>query len=98
MAKRYQSRELCGSCRHFRLHYWKFGERYLPLELGHCVYPRLKDRRADERCIHWSPAPPDQEEKPQFPLTAPVFCTKMQDNSVDREEYPMSGMQREDGR
>ena len=32
-----------------------------------------------------------------LPLTAPVFYTRMSHNSVDREQYPMSGHQREGG-
>ena len=34
----------CGECKHFRLHYIKFGRSYRALHYGHCVYPRLKKR------------------------------------------------------
>ena len=53
---RYQQDEVCGSCAYFHRHYGKRKDTYFPLNLGHCVYPRLKDRRDDERCPHWRPA------------------------------------------
>ena len=35
----------CESCRHFRRHYVRIGnQRYMPLDAGHCVHPRLKNR------------------------------------------------------
>lgn len=44
----------CANCRHFRLHYVRLQdnlpEKYMPTAVGHCVYPRLKDRRAYDRC------------------------------------------------
>ena len=44
----------CGSCGHFTRHYiWRDGRQarnapngcFLPLSLGHCAHPRMKDRR-----------------------------------------------------
>ena len=33
----------CGECRHFRLHYIKYGRgHYDPLSYGHCIKPRRK--------------------------------------------------------
>ena len=33
----------CGNCRHFRLHYIKYGRgTYAPLSYGHCVKPQRK--------------------------------------------------------
>lgn len=38
----------CGGCQYFRRHYVKAGKNwYLPLDKGHCVHPRLKDREAE---------------------------------------------------
>ena len=54
-----QQEEFCGNCAYFRRHYVKIRGRYDPLHLGHCVYPRLKDRPDDEHCPHWVPAPAD---------------------------------------
>lgn len=51
--------EFCGNCAYFRRHYVKRQGRYEPLHLGHCVFPRLKDRPDDEHCSHWVPAPDD---------------------------------------
>lgn len=50
MAETYQT------CRHFRRHYVKMGWRYDPISQGHCVYPRLKPRRADTpACPYYRP-------------------------------------------
>lgn len=47
----------CKDCKHFRMHYVRHRNNfYLPLDYGHCVYPRLKKRPADTRaCKHFSP-------------------------------------------
>lgn len=56
----------CGSCGHFTRHYiWRDGRQarnapngcFLPLSLGHCAHPRMKDRREDQSCPCGSPAP-----------------------------------------
>ena len=45
----------CLTCKHFRLHYIKYGRSYSPIHEGHCVYPRLKQRRSEtEACQHYS--------------------------------------------
>lgn len=47
--------ERCGTCAHFRRHYIRVGEGYyIPILYGHCVYPKSKRRRDEERCPHWS--------------------------------------------
>ena len=52
----------CGSCGHFVRHYvWWFG-RFSPLHTGHCVHPRIKDRREDQSCPREKDPPPRQEE------------------------------------
>lgn len=49
--------ERCGTCKHFRRHYIRVEEGYyLPLLYGHCVFPKRKKRRDEERCPHWSAA------------------------------------------
>lgn len=46
--------ELCGTCKHFRCHYIKFGRSYRLILDGHCVYPRLKRWTSDAKaCEHW---------------------------------------------
>lgn len=53
--------ERCGTCIHFRRHYICIAEGfYSPLSYGHCVYPKPKKRREEERCPYWSAA---QEER-----------------------------------
>ena len=55
--------KVCKGCKHFRLHYVKWGNLgYRELDLGHCVYPRLKNRRTDETCPHWTPREIKNEE------------------------------------
>lgn len=40
--------KVCQQCQHFRRHYVRQGRgRYIPIMVGHCVYPRLKGRAAD---------------------------------------------------
>ena len=34
---------------------------FLPLSLGHCAHPRMKDRREDQSCPLWIPRTPDQD-------------------------------------
>ena len=44
----------CQTCKHFRLHYIKFGKSYRAIHYGHCVYPRLKKREAKAlACVHY---------------------------------------------
>lgn len=46
--------EQCGTCRHFRQHYIKFGCRYDKVLSGHCVYPRGKLRYSKTpACEHY---------------------------------------------
>ena len=48
--------ERCGNCKHYREHYRRAGKnRYISLQFGHFVHPRLKNRRAEECCPHFSP-------------------------------------------
>jgi len=48
--------ESCGNCKYFRKHYIRsYKGHYMPLGYGHCVYPRLKKRRAEERCPNFLP-------------------------------------------
>lgn len=60
----------CGSCGHFTRHYiWQknligrnaCGGRFLPLTVGHCAHPRMKDRWEDQSCPLWVPRTPDQD-------------------------------------
>ena len=52
--RRYKDDVVCGTCRHFVRHYIKWEEGiYHPLSLGHCVYPRVKDRDDNARCPRW---------------------------------------------
>ena len=45
----------CGNCKHFYQHYVKSGKRFIPLDQGHCVHPRLKDRtRSTAACPRFS--------------------------------------------
>lgn len=50
------SEKRCGNCNYFRKHYIRLYEGcYLPTDYGHCVHPRLKNRRAEEHCSYWKP-------------------------------------------
>ena len=53
----HESEAVCGNCKHFRQHYtlWpEYHEGYYPLNCGHCVKPRVKQRRpGNEGCVYW---------------------------------------------
>ena len=38
---------ICGQCEHFHRHYVLDEQALMPACCGHCVYPRLKNRRPD---------------------------------------------------
>lgn len=57
---------ICGNCDHFRLHYIWDGSRFIPTGVGHCVYPRLKDRFIGQSCRNWRPQP-HAGNKPETP-------------------------------
>ena len=42
----------CQECMHYRRHYVKIGREFYEIHDGHCVYPRMKRRRAeDDACL-----------------------------------------------
>ena len=41
---------ICGNCAHFTQHYTKQGQYALPIHVGHCAFPRQKDRQTFEYC------------------------------------------------
>ena len=58
----------CGSCGRFTRHYiWYVppcspgAGRFMPLGVGHCAYPRIKDRREGQSCPLWVPRTPGQD-------------------------------------
>lgn len=56
-------KECCGTCVHYRQHYILSDRcKPQPLRYGHCVFPRLKDRKPDETCPHWTSS--DKKEDP----------------------------------
>ena len=51
----YESEEVCANCRHYHQHYTEspgeYGLRgFMPVNAGHCVTPRVKDRRPGDTC------------------------------------------------
>ena len=53
-----QPAETCATCLHFRRHYVRREKDwFMPLDYGHCVYPRLKKREPDQSCPCWTPRP-----------------------------------------
>lgn len=58
----------CGSCGRVTRHYiWYVppcspgAGRFMPLGVGHCAYPRIKDRREGQSCPLWVPRTPGQD-------------------------------------
>ena len=53
----------CESCKYFMRHYTKFRKHYIETICGHCIYPRLKDRKTDSpACIHYKILPKKEQE------------------------------------
>ena len=48
-----KSEKLCVNCEHFHLHYVLSGGWCVPITMGHCDYPRMKERRAYDECPHF---------------------------------------------
>ena len=46
---------ICGNCAHFTQHnVWdSFNSKYAPIHVGHCAYPRQKDRCTFEYCSNY---------------------------------------------
>ena len=43
----------CQYCKHFLRHYTKFRyKQFFPLDVGHCINPRLRDKRIDTPACH----------------------------------------------
>ena len=52
----------CRDCVHYRRHYIKMGRGFREIHDGHCVYPRMKRRRAeDDACPHFKPRDPEAD-------------------------------------
>ena len=39
----------CGECAHFFQHYGRDGWKYFEINCGHCVHPRLKEKKPDQK-------------------------------------------------
>lgn len=51
--------DVCENCAHFRQHYSKVGCTYRPVDRGHCVYPRRKQREnKSPACAHFKAQDP----------------------------------------
>ena len=50
----YNREVACINCTHFYQHYVKHGSYCHPIHIGHCAYPRIKDRIVTDSCIHFS--------------------------------------------
>ena len=37
----------CETCKHFIQHYYKFGQTFRPLSVGHCTDPRCRDKKVE---------------------------------------------------
>ena len=57
----------CESCKHFRRHYVRRERNwYIPLDMGHCTYPRLKDRESrTPACQHYRAGAEGEQADPQ---------------------------------
>lgn len=66
MSRRYNTREelipyplterVCANCRHFHQHYVQSDKNpthAVPIAMGHCSYPRVKDRNTGDICHYF---------------------------------------------
>ena len=42
----------CAHCRHFHRHYTRSPHGYIPLHVGHCSHPKLRDKQVDTPACH----------------------------------------------
>ena len=42
----------CETCKHFIQHYYKFGQTFRPLSVGHCTDPRCRDKKVETPDCH----------------------------------------------
>lgn len=46
--------KICENCKHFIQHYIELEEKYTTVFCGHCIYPRIKNRKPNEKaCDHY---------------------------------------------
>lgn len=50
----YAGKRVCCTCGHYCQHYRKGKRKYFPVGWGHCVEPRIKPRRPEQTCEHWT--------------------------------------------
>ena len=62
-AEFYEGQKVCCTRSYFRQHYGKDRRGYLPVNCGHCRYPRLKTRKPNQNCEYWKPKKNKQENK-----------------------------------
>lgn len=56
---------ICKKCAHFIMHYVSFRDKYIPIDLGHCIFPRVKNRDAGTKaCVHFAPIGDPDGDKP----------------------------------
>ena len=62
MARRYRTISLlsgeiiCANCKHFYQHYIAVTPRHVyPIHIGHCCFPRIKDRLVTDTCTRFEP-------------------------------------------
>lgn len=49
--------QVCANCKHFYQHYVldSWSRSYKKIHLGHCVYPRQKEKMVTNGCAHFEP-------------------------------------------
>jgi len=78
MLKKHKDIPMCVNCEHFRMHYIRCGNRYLPVDGGHCVDPRIKPRDAWDLCDCFTstealaPVPAQTRSPREEPATPPA--------------------------
>lgn len=69
-----EDEECCVNCKHFIQHYTftpRGKQPFSPVHCGHCVYPRIKDRRPHDTCKHFEPKKGDSHGEAVHPQNGP---------------------------
>lgn len=56
--KLHAGQQVCCTCTHYQQHYYRAKKQYREVYCGHCIKPRLKQRKPDQTCQLWTPIAP----------------------------------------
>jgi len=73
MKTNYSNEKTCKNCKYFYQHYIKEEGKITQIYEGHCIYPRLKKRKIDDHCEHFT-----RRDDMEYKTTLLCDCLKKQ--------------------